>query len=166
MVLNFWSWSFWKGNARSSIDKGPLPTDQMLRFRFRLQMRWTKRTDKVTFIAISSRATYADKIGRKLLDFGLANYDPPVPRPACQKISVPAKRPRSQRKTQFLGRFNICRPSNWKERSGRTGRHLLCGGVLYEMATGRKHLRNIRQAGVCHFKDEPAPISQFSRFRL
>ena len=144
------------------LTKGPLPTDQVLRYATEIADALDKAHRKgITHRDLKPGNIMITKAGTKLLDFGLAKLRDPK----TAGLSV------SQRPTQsasltgegkILGTLQYMAPEQLegKEADHRTDIFAF-GAVLYEMATGRKAFEGDSQASLIGaiLKDEPAPMS-------
>ncbi len=150
------------------IEKGPLPTDQVIRFGVEI----ADALDRAHRAGIVHRDlkpgnVMLTKSGVKLLDFGLAKVV--ASREAEAGLSslpteLGASRPLTQRGT-VMGTFQYMAPEQLegKEADARTDIFAL-GCVLYEMATGKKAFSGASQASLVSaiLRDDPRPISEIA----
>ena len=145
------------------LAKGPLPTDQMLRYAIQIADALDKAHKQgIVHRDLKPGNIMLTKSGVKLLDFGLAK----VVSAAAPVLGV------SQLDTQqrdittegtILGTIQYMSPEQLegKEVDSRTDIFAF-GSVLYEMATGKHAFNGKSQASLMSaiLKDEPPPISQ------
>ena len=144
------------------LTKGPLPTDQVLRYATEIADALDKAHRKgITHRDLKPGNIMITKAGTKLLDFGLAKLRDPT----TAGLSL------SQRPTQtasltgegkILGTLQYMAPEQLegKEADHRTDIFAF-GALVYEMATGKKAFEGKSQASLIGaiLKDEPPPIS-------
>jgi eukaryotic-like serine/threonine-protein kinase len=146
--------------------KGPLPTEQVLRFSIEIADALDKaHRQGIVHRDLKPGNVMLTRSGVKLLDFGLAKAVKPAKQPsAMTALPTVASSPLTQEGT-ILGTFQYMAPEQLegKDADARTDIFAF-GAVLYEMATGRKAFSGTSQASLISsiMKDEPAPISTVS----
>jgi len=154
------------------LQKGPLPTDQLLRYSIQI----TDALDKahrqgVTHRDLKPANVMLTKGGCKLLDFGLAKFRPldPVAQitqgtsEGATVSAVPSKKDdKLTVEGTILGTFQYMAPEQLegKEADARTDIFSL-GAVLYEMATGRPAFQGRSRASLIAaiLEHEPEPMA-------
>ncbi len=128
------------------LARGPLPAEQLLRYGIEI----ADALDKAHRLGIVHRDLKPGNVmltkgGVKLLDFGLAKFQP-GPAATIATVSrlateMPASRPLTERGT-VLGTFQYMAPEQLEGKDADARSDLFAfGAVLYEMATGRRRLR-------------------------
>ena len=153
------------------IDKGPLPTDQVIRFGVEI----ADALDRAHRAGIIHRDLKPGNVmltrsGVKLLDFGLAKVllsnraEASSEGGSSLTTEMGASRPLTQKGT-VMGTFQYMAPEQLegKEADPRSDIFAL-GCVLYEMATGKKAFTGASQASLVSaiLRDEPRPISEIA----
>jgi len=147
------------------LEKGPLPTDQVLKF----GMEIADALDKAHRHGIVHRDlkpgnVMLTKSGVKLLDFGLAKTLAPGRAEGLSSLPTEAERPLTEKGT-IMGTFQYMAPEQLegKEADARTDIFSF-GCVLYEMATGRKAFTGKSRVSLIGsiLKDEPPLISSIA----
>jgi dipeptidyl aminopeptidase/acylaminoacyl peptidase len=149
------------------LEKGPLPTDQVLRYGTEIADALDKaHRQKIVHRDLKPGNIMLTKAGAKLLDFGLAKLE--LPSPAGRGVEaegVSALETRAKPLTgdgTMLGTFQYMAPEQLegKPADARTDIFAL-GSVLYEMATGHRAFEAKSQASliVAILEHEPAPMT-------
>ena len=151
------------------LARGPLPAEQLLRCGIEI----ADALDKAHRLGIVHRDlkpgnVMLTKSGVKLLDFGLAKFQPPA-RDAISGVSrlateAAASQPLTSRGT-VLGTFQYMAPEMLEGRDADARSDIFAfGSVLYEMATGHKAFEGKSQASLIGaiLRDQPPPISGIS----
>src|SRR5215471_15643568 len=122
------------------LGKGPLPTEQTLRFGIEIADALGKaHRQGIVHRDLKPGNVMLTKSGVKLLDFGLAKAVEATPKPSgMTALPTVASSPLTQEGT-ILGTFQYMAPEQLegKESDARTDIFAF-GAVLYEMATGKK----------------------------
>ena len=147
------------------LIKGPLPTDQMLRFGIQIADALDKaHRQGIVHRDLKPGNIMLTKSGVKLLDFGLAKLRSAKSSPSLSKVSVlPTKDRDITTEGTILGTIQYMAPEQLEGQETDTRADIFaCGTVLYEMATGKKAFTGNSQASLMSaiLKDEPSPISQ------
>ncbi len=143
------------------LAKGPLPTEQMLRYGQEIADALDKaHRQGIVHRDLKPGNVMLTKSGVKLLDFGLAKaFEPPAQKESL--TSLPTRAALTQEGT-ILGTFQYMAPEQLEGRDADARTDLFAFGcVLYEMATGRKAFSGSSQASLISsiMKEDPAPIS-------
>ena len=146
--------------------KGPLPTEQTLRFGIEIADALDKaHRQGVVHRDLKPGNVMLTKSGVKLLDFGLAKVLLPGGRggggEGLTSFPTMASSPLTQEGT-ILGTFQYMAPEQLEGREADVRTDIFAfGAVLYEMATGRKAFSGASQASLISaiMKEEPAPIA-------
>jgi eukaryotic-like serine/threonine-protein kinase len=151
------------------LSKGPLPSEQLIRFGIEI----ADALDKAHRLGIVHRDlkpgnVMLTKSGVKLLDFGLAKFQPAA-RDAMSGVSRLAtaaqqSQPLTERGT-VLGTFQYMAPEQLEGKDADARSDIFAfGAVLYEMATGHKAFEGKSQASLIGaiLRDQPPPISGIS----
>ncbi len=142
--------------------KGPLPTDQALRYGIEIADALDKaHRQGIVHRDLKPGNVMLTKSGVKLLDFGLAKAVQPASS-ASALTSLPTEGQALTAEGTILGTFQYMAPEQLegRESDARTDIFAL-GAVLYEMATGQKAFSGRSRASLIGaiLKDEPPPIS-------
>jgi len=150
------------------LSKGPLPAEQLLRYGIEI----ADALDKAHRLGIVHRDlkpgnVMLTKSGVKLLDFGLAKFQPSS-RDAVSGVSRLVTEAHSQPLTErgtVLGTFQYMAPEQLEGKDADARSDIFAfGAVLYEMATGHKAFEGTSQASLIGaiLRDQPPPISGIS----
>ena len=149
------------------LAKGPLPVDQVLRFGVEIAEALEKAHGQgIIHRDLKPGNVMLTKSGVKLLDFGLARFQPAA-RDAASGVSRLATEaqqgaPLTERGT-VLGTFQYMSPEQLEgqEADARSDIFSL-GAVLFEMATGKKAFEGKSQASLIGsiLRDEPPAVSE------
>ena len=144
------------------LTKGPLPTDQMLRYATEIADALDKAHRKgITHRDLKPGNVMITKAGTKLLDFGLAKLRDPK----TTGLSVSQRPTGSASLTgegTILGTLQYMAPEQLEGRDADARTDIFAfGAMVYEMATGRKAFEGRSQASLIGaiLKDDPPPIS-------
>ena len=151
------------------LSRGPLPAEQLIRGGIEI----ADALDKAHRLGIVHRDlkpgnVMLTKSGVKLLDFGLAKFQPASTN-AMSGVSrlataAQASRPLTERGT-VLGTFQYMAPEQLEGKDADARSDIFAfGAVLYEMATGHKAFEGKSQASLIGaiLRDQPPPISGIS----
>jgi len=143
--------------------KGPLPTEQTLRFAIEMADALDKaHRQGIVHRDLKPGNVMLTKSGVKLLDFGLAKAVAPARQPSgMTSLPTMASSPLTQEGT-ILGTFQYMAPEQLEGKEADARSDLFAfGAVLYEMATGEKAFSGASQASLISaiMKEEPAPIA-------
>ena len=151
------------------LSRGPLPAEQLIRFGIEI----ADALDKAHRLGIVHRDlkpgnVMLTKSGIKLLDFGLAKFQPAANN-AMSGVSrlataAQASQPLTERGT-VLGTFQYMAPEQLEGKDADARSDIFAfGAVLYEMATGHKAFEGKSQASLIGaiLRDQPPPISGIS----
>ncbi len=144
------------------LTKGPLPTEQVLRYATEIADALDKAHRKgITHRDLKPGNIMITKAGTKLLDFGLAKLKQPAAG-AGGMSAVPTLSAGLTMQGTILGTLQYMAPEQLEgtEADARTDIFAL-GAVLYEMATGKKAFVGKSQASLIAaiLEREPTPIS-------
>src|SRR5262245_13667721 len=145
------------------LSKGPLPTDQMLRYAIQIADALDKAHKQgIVHRDLKPGNIMLTKSGVKLLDFGLAKVIATAERlPGVSQLDTQQRDITTE--GTILGTIQYMSPEQLegKEVDSRTDIFAF-GSVLYEMATGQKAFSGKSQASLMSsiLKDEPQSISQ------
>ncbi len=145
------------------LIKGPLPTDQVLRYSIQI----ADALDKAHRAGIVHRDLkpaniMLTKAGTKLLDFGLAKVQGNDSGLVSSVTSLPTERHELTGAGTILGTFQYMAPEQLEGREADARTDIFAfGAVLYEMATGKKAFAGKSQASLIGaiLHTEPAAIS-------
>jgi Tol biopolymer transport system component len=149
------------------LAKGPLPTDQVLRFGFEIAEALDRaHRQGIVHRDLKPGNVMLTKSGVKLLDFGLAKLREKEAEPALSNLPTRlASKPLTERGT-VLGTFQYMSPEQLegKDVDARADIFAL-GALLYEMSTGRKAFSGTSQASLIAaiLSSEPPPISTIQK---
>ncbi len=133
------------------LTKGPLPTDQVLRYATEIADALDKAHRKgITHRDLKPGNIMITKAGTKLLDFGLAKLKHPAAG-AGGMSAVPTLSAGLTMQGTILGTLQYMSPEQLegKDADARTDIFAF-GAVVYEMATGRKAFEGKSQASLIH----------------
>jgi len=144
------------------LEKGPLPTDQVLKIGTELADALDKaHRNGVVHRDLKPANIMLTKSGTKLLDFGLAKPTAPQATLATLTTAQPQNSPVTQEGT-IVGTFQYMSPEQieGKELDGRSDIFSL-GTVLYEMLTGKRAFGGKSQLSVASaiLEKDPEPIT-------
>ena len=152
------------------LDKGPLPTEQLLRYGIEI----ADALDKAHRLGIVHRDlkpgnVMITKTGVKLLDFGLAKYQAAVQEKTASGVSVLAtqaqpSQPLTTRGT-VLGTFQYMAPEQLEGGEADSRSDIFAfGALLYEMATGKKAFTGKSQASLAGsiLRDDPVSVTEIA----
>ena len=144
------------------LTKGPLPTDQVLRYATEIADALDKAHRKgITHRDLKPGNIMITKAGTKLLDFGLAKLKQPAAGPGGMS-AVPTLSAGLTMQGTILGTLQYMAPEQLEgtEADARTDIFAF-GAVVYEMATGKKAFEGKSQASLIAaiLEREPPPIS-------
>ena len=144
------------------LTKGPLPTDQVLRYATEIADALDKAHRKgITHRDLKPGNVMITKAGTKLLDFGLAKLRDPK----TTGLSVSQRPTGSASLTgegTILGTLQYMAPEQLEGRDADARTDIFAfGAMVYEMATGKKAFEGRSQASLIGaiLKDDPPPIS-------
>jgi serine/threonine-protein kinase len=145
------------------LVKGPLPTDQVLRYSTQI----AGALDKAHHAGIVHRDLKPSNImltksGTKLLDFGLAKMQPSESGLVTSATSLPTERHSLTGEGTILGTFQYMAPEQLEGREADARTDIFAfGAVMYEMATGKKAFTGKSQASLIGaiLHTEPPAIS-------
>ena len=144
------------------LTKGPLPTDQVLRYATEIADALDKAHRKgITHRDLKPGNVMITKAGTKLLDFGLAKLRDPK----TAGLSVSQRPTGSASLTgegTILGTLQYMAPEQLEGRDADARTDIFAfGAMVYEMATGKKAFEGRSQASLIGaiLKDDPPPIS-------
>jgi Tol biopolymer transport system component/predicted Ser/Thr protein kinase len=143
--------------------KGPLPTQQTLRFGIEIADALEKaHRQGIVHRDLKPGNVLLTKSGVKLLDFGLAKAVAPATQPSgMTALPTMASSPLTQEGT-ILGTFQYMAPEQLEGKEADARSDIFAfGAVLYEMATGKKAFSGASQASLISaiMKEEPAAIA-------
>jgi Tol biopolymer transport system component len=144
------------------LEKGPLPTDQVLKFGVEIADALDKaHRHGIIHRDLKPGNVMLTKSGVKLLDFGLAKTLAPSRAESLSSLPTEAERPLTEKGT-IMGTFQYMAPEQLegKEADPRTDIFAF-GTVLHEMATGRKAFSGSSRASLIGaiMNTEPPPVS-------
>jgi len=152
------------------LDKGPLPTEQLLRYGIEI----ADALDKAHRLGIVHRDlkpgnVMITKTGVKLLDFGLAKFQAAAQDKASSGVSVlkteaQASQPLTTRGT-VLGTFQYMAPEQLEGGEADSRSDIFAfGALLYEMATGKKAFTGKSQASLAGsiLRDDPVSVTEIA----
>jgi eukaryotic-like serine/threonine-protein kinase len=151
------------------VARGPLPTEQMLRFGIEI----ADALDKAHRAGIVHRDLKPGNVmltrsGVKLLDFGLAKYQSGAASVTASDsrlaTEMAASKPLTERGS-VLGTFQYMSPEQLEGKPADARSDLFAfGAVLYEMATGRKAFTGSSQASLIGaiLRDDPPAITEIA----
>src|SRR6266536_3147581 len=148
------------------ISRGPLPLEQVLRYGIEIADALDKaHRQGIVHRDLKPGNVMLTKSGAKLLDFGLAKFQPAA-RDATSSVSrlateAQASQPLTERGT-VLGTFQYMAPEQLEGREADARSDIFAfGALLYEMATGKKAFAGKSQASLIAsiLSAEPPPIS-------
>ncbi len=144
------------------LTKGPLPTDQVLRYATEIADALDKAHRKgITHRDLKPGNIMITKAGTKLLDFGLAKLKQPVAG-AGGMSAVPTLSAGLTMQGTILGTLQYMSPEqlNGEEADARSDIFAF-GAIVYEMATGKRAFTGDSQASLIGaiLKDKPPPVS-------
>ncbi|HVE66826.1 MAG TPA: protein kinase [Thermoanaerobaculia bacterium] len=147
------------------LDRGALPTDQVLRFGVEIAGALDKaHRQGIVHRDLKPGNVMITKSGVKLLDFGLAKAMAPAGGAASSLTALPTRANLTQEGT-ILGTFQYMAPEQLegKEADSRTDIFAF-GALLYEMATGKKAFRGESHASLISsiMSTEPPPVSSLA----
>ena len=145
------------------LSKGALPTEQVLRYGIQI----SDALDKAHRAGIVHRDLkpgniMLTKVGAKLLDFGLAKLHGGDCTIASSLTSLPTERHSITGEGVIMGTFQYMAPEQLEGREVDARTDIFAfGGVVYEMATGKRAFTGKSQASLIGaiLKDNPPPIS-------
>ncbi len=145
------------------LSKGALPTDQVLRYGIQI----SDALDKAHRAGIVHRDLkpgniMLTKVGAKLVDFGLAKLHGSDCALPSSLTSLPTERHPITGEGAILGTFQYMAPEQLEGREVDARTDIFAfGGVVYEMATGKRAFTGRSQASLIGaiLKDNPPPIS-------
>jgi serine/threonine protein kinase/Tol biopolymer transport system component len=145
------------------LTKGPLPTEQVLRYGIEVGDALDKAHKKgIVHRDLKPGNVVITKAGAKLLDFGLAKLRGEAASPTPELSSLPTEAKPLTQAGAILGTLRYMSPEQLEggEADSRADIWAL-GLLLYEMATGKPAFSGKSQASLIGsiLKDEPAPIS-------
>src|SRR6266542_912997 len=142
--------------------KGPLPTDQTLRYGIEMADALDKaHRQRIVHRDLKPGNVMLTKSGVKLLDFGLAKAVQPVS-PTSALTSLPTEGPALTAEGTILGTFQYMAPEQLEATEADARADIFTfGAVLYEMAAGQKSFSGRSRASLIGaiLKAEPPPIS-------
>ncbi len=152
------------------LEKGPLPTDQVLRFGVEIADALDKAHKQgIVHRDLKPGNIMLTKSGVKLLDFGLAKLGAATAaKEISQLSSLPTELSPSQPLTEqgtVMGTFQYMAPEQLEGKDADSRSDIFSFGcVLYEMSTGRKAFTGRSRASMIAaiLEHEPAPISSIS----
>jgi serine/threonine protein kinase len=147
------------------LAKGPLPTDQMLRYAIQIADALDKAHKQgIIHRDLKPGNIMITKSGIKLLDFGLAKLQISTSSPNVSSVSaLPTEVRDITAEGNILGTIQYMSPEQLEGREVDTRTDIFAfGSVLYEMTTGKKAFTGKSQASLMSsiLKDEPPAISQ------
>ena len=143
--------------------KGPLPTDQVLRYSTQISDALDKaHRSGIVHRDLKPANIMLTKSGTKLLDFGLAKTQLSNSELVTSATSLPTERHSLTGEGTILGTFQYMAPEQLEGREADTRTDIFAfGAVVYEMATGKKAFTGKSQASLIGaiLHTEPAAIS-------
>ena len=152
------------------LAKGPLPTEQLLRFGIEMADALDKaHRQGIVHRDLKPGNVMLTKTGVKLLDFGLAKYQASPREAALSGVSrlateAQASAPLTERGT-VLGTFQYMAPEQLEGGQADARSDIFAfGAVLYEMATGKKAFQGKSQASLIGaiLRDDPPSVSEIA----
>jgi Tol biopolymer transport system component/tRNA A-37 threonylcarbamoyl transferase component Bud32 len=145
------------------LAKGPLPTDQVLRYAIQIADALDKahRTG-ITHRDLKPGNIMLTKSGAKLLDFGLAKFHGKTSGPLSDLTSVPTERQSITAEGTIIGSFQYMAPEQLEGGVVDPRTDIFAfGAVVYEMATGKRAFTGKSQASLITaiMSSDPPPIS-------
>jgi eukaryotic-like serine/threonine-protein kinase len=149
------------------LGKGPLPTEQVLRFGIQIADALDKaHRQGIVHRDLKPGNVMLTKTGVKLLDFGLAKFQAgpgtlPVSGASHLATEAHVSAPLTERGT-VLGTFQYMAPEQLEGKDADSRSDIFAfGAVLYEMATGHKAFSGKSQASLIGsiLRDDPPPVS-------
>ena len=145
------------------LVKGPLPTDQTLRYGIEMADALDKaHRQGIVHRDLKPGNVMLTKSGVKLLDFGLAKAMRPASSLSGVSVMPTQAAANLTAEGTILGTFQYMAPEQLEGKEADARSDLFAfGAVLYEMATGRKAFSGASQASLISaiMKEEPAPIA-------
>ncbi len=162
---------FLEGESLSDrLAKGPLPTEQLLRFSIEMADALDKaHRQGIVHRDLKPGNVMITKTGVKLLDFGLAKYQASASEAALSGVSrlateAHASAPLTEHGT-VLGTFQYMAPEQLEGGQADARSDIFAfGAVLYEMATGKKAFQGKSQASLIGaiLRDDPPSVSEIA----
>ena len=152
------------------LAKGPLPTEQLLRFSIEMADALDKaHRQGIVHRDLKPGNVMLTKTGVKLLDFGLAKYQASAREAALSGVSrlateAHASAPLTEHGT-VLGTFQYMAPEQLEGGQADARSDIFAfGAVLYEMATGKKAFQGKSQASLIGaiLRDDPPSVSEIA----
>src|SRR5687767_611605 len=144
------------------LDRGALPTDQVLRFGVEIADGLDKaHRQGIVHRDLKPGNVMLTKSGVKLLDFGLAKVVAQAAGSGASLTALPTRANLTQEGT-ILGTFQYMAPEQLEGREADSRTDLFAfGAVLHEMATGKKAFSGESQASLISsiMASEPPPVS-------
>jgi serine/threonine protein kinase/Tol biopolymer transport system component len=143
--------------------KGPLPTDQVLRYAVQISDALAKaHRNGIVHRDLKPANIMLTKSGTKLLDFGLAKMQASESGLVASATSLPTERHSLTGEGTILGTFEYMAPEQLEGREADARTDIFAfGAVVYEMATGKKAFTGKSQASLIGaiLHTEPPAIS-------
>jgi serine/threonine protein kinase/Tol biopolymer transport system component len=163
--INFLVLEYCEGDSLASrLAKGAVPMDRVLRYAIEIAGGLDHaHRHAIVHRDLKPANIILTKSGAKLLDFGLAKFQPPGTRGRVLVSSAPTESAELTGKGTIIGTLQYMAPEQLegKEADARTDIFAL-GAVIYEMTTGRRAFKGENQASLIAaiLNTDPGPMSE------